>query len=78
MHGIGAVSRVRATLEFIQEIKADRLPSFQSLNIQIYLVIQMIIQPALTGQDISDLIAADPKMIFEVSNRYVATSGARE
>ena len=70
MHGIGAVSRVRETLEFIQEIKADRHPSLaQSLNIQVYLVIQMIIQPALTGQDISDLIAADLKMIFEVSNR---------
>ena len=70
MRGIGEVSRVRATLEFIQEIKADRRPSLaQNLNIQVYLVIQMIIQPALTGLDISDLIAVDPKMIFEVSNR---------
>ena len=78
MHGIGAVSRVRATLEFIQEIKADRLPSrvsiLQSFNIHNILIIQL----ALTGLDINDLIAVDPKMIFEVSNRYVATSGVRE
>lgn len=78
MRGIGAVSRVRATLEFIQEIKADRLPSrasiFQSLNILNIL----IIQPALTTLDFNDLIAADPKMIFEVSNRYATTSGIRE
>ena len=67
MRGIGAVSRVRATLEFIQEIKADRLPKFLGLNIQILDLVILI--PALTGQDISDLIAVDPKMIFEVSNR---------
>ena len=67
MRGIGAVSRVRATLEFIQEIKADRLPKFQGLHIQILDLVILI--PALTGQDISDLIAVDPKMIFEVSSR---------
>ena len=78
MRGIGAVWQVRATLEFIHEIKVDRLPSFQNPNIQIYLVIQMKIQPVLTGLDIKDLIVADPKMIFEASNRYVTTSDIRE
>ena len=77
MHGIGVVSRVRATLELLHEIKADRLPSL-SLNIQIFLVFQMIIQPVLTGLDTNDLIVVDPKMIFEVSNRYITTSGIRE
>ena len=79
MHGTGAVLwQVPATLEFILEIKADRLPSFQSLNIQIFLVIQMITQPVLIGPDTNDLIAVDPKMIFEALNRCVATSCVRE
>ena len=78
MHGIGVVSRVRATLELVHEIKADRLPSFQSLNIQIFQLEQMIIHQVLTGLDTNDLIVVDPKMIFEVSNRYITTSGIRE
>ena len=38
----------------------------------------MKIQPVLTGLDIKDLIVADPKMIFEASNRYLTTSDIRE
>ena len=32
----------------------------------------------MTGLDTNDLIVVDPKMIFEVSNRYITTSGIRE
>ena len=81
MHGIGVVSRVRATLELVHEIKADRLPSLgQSINIQVFLPVlfQIIIQPVLTGLDTKDQIVVDPKMIFEVSNRYITTSDIRE
>ena len=67
---------VPETLEFIHEIKADLLPSFQSLNIQTFRVTRLIIQQALIGQDINVLIAVGPKMIFEVLNRYISICAA--
>ena len=67
---------VPETLEFIRVIKADPLPSFQSLNIQIFLVTRLIIQQALIGPDTNVQIAVGPKMIFEVLNRYIKICAA--